>query len=510
MPTITPLDSIARDFAQSLTQRGVTLTVPSNSDFLPALRALGGVKRQDNGYSQAVVRVSDLGEEPDSLSEALPVDEYSAIMDSLKDSISTLVKDHIRMSKQVVGLVNRGVEMCEKYKDSFMGADPVSKFSLRKDYFHEVFETEAFDNLAVEQVSIPRQPHRNSTSGLRSEDEIITLIRSRQDDEELVNGVLQAVTQYPGSKYTQLTFLEQIYTDMFTTVLPDNRKAVYSPNKLNMLPAGERLVVCLVGYLLSGALYDQVPDDACGTLYDYQQNLNMVSLACVSMMRTALHEKKFQIESGVLVVNYLPESALDDSSQETEYTVVVDDSTYSTFIESGGSPELILGAKVANLSLYRSEEFAENAERCLDSWNGYALAATKSYEWDYVLHLRATYKAVWSTLGSDILPFEEPLRNCGNEGYFTNLEQKAFEYIDHLPSCDLECFPKTMEHLMGIIRFGYTPAIHYLKGAREAAEQAKGDETPRDGREGAMLATIYYLLAYVKTQISREYVHKGQ
>ena len=210
-----------------------------------------------------------------------------------------------------------------------------------------------------------------------------------------------------------------------------------------------------------------------------------------SLMINSFNEKKYQVEAGILVLNYAP----------SDTTVIVDKTVYSAFLEAGGTPEIILGAKTGGLALYTAEEISNNAVTCAKSWSMYSTLNNSTVDNEERDYLRAAYKATFSELMEDGPAFEKEVRSA-DPSLAERLVNEAYVFINDQRIDQLRDFVFMMENLIARIRFGYTPTCFFIKEMRAC----KKDNPKSTNEEDATVATIKYLVAYIMTQVTKTHV----
>lgn len=471
---------IALPFAQQLAERGKALSLPSNSDFVPLVRAAVPDSTPEGEVAQTAF-LGNLYLQSDTL---CGVNEFEEISGGIKDSLVHIVRDHIRIAQEVTGIVVEGVSKVNKYREALPDSSAIGRFTIIQDPLPEVFESNYFqDTIMASTPSVVRRPTMALVSRPRTNDELLALLVT--DNSELSNGLNQAFSYFALNDYGRpRNVLEDIFMGFFCSF--ESQAKFYNFSEFQKLPTGERLTVAFAVYLLAEALLKTTPSDAVGTLHDFTENCKNAMSVMHSSMLNAFNEKKYQVQNGILVINL----------HHSDSSAVVDKSSYTAFLEAGGSPELVLGAKVAYLPFYSAKELAENAEKCITAWNHYALLNNSVVDNELQAYLRATYKAVYSELGESGPEFETALRK-ENMSMFGEGIKIAYEWIDNQDLKSLEDVQGSMEYLIGMVRFGYTPAALFMK--HMAANRRKNPDA--GSREDALVATVKYLAAYVLTQI---------
>ena len=471
---------IALSYGQQLADHGKVLTLPQNSEFVPLVRSATPTIDCVDGCSSEYF----LGSIADQSGGFTTATEFEEISGGMKDGLVTLVRDHIRVSQEVIGVTVEGVSKIAKYRESLPDSSALSRFSIIQDPLPDVFESTFFqDTILASTPSVIRNPTMALTTRPRTNEELLALLVT--DDKELSKGLNQALMFFSLNDYGRpRNVLEDIYMGFFCGYV--SQSPFYNFAEFKKLPTGERLTVALMVYLIAEKLNANTPPDAVGSLNEFNENCKNAMSVMHSSMITSFQEKKYQVENGILVINL---HANVDSA-------IVDKSSYLAFLEAGGTPEAILGAKVAYLPFFSAKEIAENLSACMNAWNTYANLNTAVAENELQDYLRATYKAVWSELGETGPEFEMVVRK-ENMTMFGEATKTAFKWIDEQTLETLEDHQKTMEYLIGHIRFGYTPASLYMKHMK-ANRLANPDS---GSREDALVATIKYLSAFVLTQI---------
>lgn len=472
-------------YAQVLSESGKRIALPSNSDFVPLVRAASPAGECHHGMTQDeflnVVEASEGGVISGTIA---PLSEYEEIRGAMKDRLVELLRSHIRISQAVAGVVTDAAERVKKYMANVPDDSPAGRFSIIQDPLADLFEGDWFQDLISKSPVVVRQPSSALVTKPLDPEVIEQLVKT--GDVEIDNGLAQAASFFALDGYGRPRSLaEDVYVGFFLNQNPKTK--FYNLREFQKLPAGERLVVLATAYLIADKLHNNTPEDAVGTLHQFETNCQAVKDIAIQGMINAFGEKKHQIENGVVVLDYY----------HTPTSLVVDKTSYDAFLNAGGAPELILGCKVTELGFYSAKELVDNADRAARAWRQYALLNNATAENERRGLLRAIYKATWAEMVESGPEFEMELRskNSAMIGEYTDI---AYKWIEEQDLATLEDPFKTMEHLMASIRFEYTPAAFFLKEMRKASAKHPN----ADPRESATVAAIKYMANYALTQMS--------
>lgn len=470
----------ALPYAQALAELGKRLVLPSNSDFVPLVRAAAPFGGCVNGMStgEFLFRV----EENSNYTHGF--NEYEEINGSLKTAMVDLVRSHVRNAQKVAALVTTTTEKVQGYLNTLPDSSAIGRFTVIEDQLCDVFEEDFFQELISSSPSDVRRPDSAICGRPRTNDELMAMLASEERD--LLDGLVRALSFFSiDTNGRPRQVLEEIFNGFmcnFPTQTPN-----YDLNTFQRLPGGERLVVALVVYLLAARLRTEVPQDAVGNLNQFASNCTSLMGLMQNSMINTFKEKKFNIENGLLILN----------AHYTDNSMIVDKTVYQAFLEAGGSVELILGVKVARLGLYTANEVAAGAKEAAKAWAHFAQLNNATADNEVRSFLRAIYKAAWSEAGEDILEFEKPIRSA-NMGLFGHMTTEAFKYIDDASFEDLKKIDCFVEHMIAKIRFGYTPSAIYISEMKKNQKLNAG----AGAREDALVATIKYLTMYALTQVT--------
>lgn len=458
-------------FVEEFTKDGLLITVANNSELAPLLRAALNVTKTEVGQP-----VREFLESQGDYKDCHDCD-YATMSLAYKEELADLVKGHIRISKQVANLVEDAFKRIEEYKAKREDDDPVAKFRIIQDPFPQMFQHVRFEEFLKDVPPTVQEPNSYLTHKPLGENTLLGMITAQLKID--AEGMVQSLSYFAiDDEGHQRNVLEDIYMGFFTGMKP--RHPYYNLYEISKLPAGERMVVALAAWIIAGYLYENVPNDAQGDLHSFRKNCLDLKGCMHRVMVQAHAEKLHQVDNGVLVIDMRP----------SDFSIVLDSTSYEVFLDAGGSPEIILGAKVAGLGLYRSEEFAEHSEECIRAWNNYCLYANVNNANDRLQFMRAIYKAVWDEY-SDPLDFEEEWRE-EYPSVWAQAFSNCFKYIDSLTVEDADDIHSVLSHMFGTIRFGFTAAPYYMREINLA--RRKNPEA--DVRELASVATIKYLITY--------------
>ena len=462
---------LAIPYAQQLNQQGITLGLPQNSHLGSVLR----FSSLDN--PNAFTPVEDFIE---GVRYATEIDgsisEHENFIGSLVDDLVPLVQNHIRISREVGALSTKLAEVVSKYYQSAPFIDASSNFNIIKDDVADFFDE------AVIQGSLESKPIYNQ-SGIRP---LVTGPRDPETIKDLLltgnkridTGILTAVSSFGEN------FLQNLWSGLFMSPESGNP---YNLDRLNILPAGERLLVCFLGYTIATKLFDQVPDDAIGSLSAFQSSCADVRDLLLSLAAVAYDERKQHIQNGLVVTGFNPNTR----------TATVVGSVYREWLEQGGSPEIILGCLIGDASSYSKEQLNESSERYIGLWKSYCIFHNAEIDVRAANFLRSSYVVAFTEMMGNIELFEEEFRKK-NPGFAESAITSAQSYLESIGVEELKDFEKTSLHLMAGIRFGYTCAKLIL----EDIDQTMKTTPEVDVREAALVAAANYVALYQSTQIT--------
>lgn len=475
-------------YAQELASRGIRLSMPANSDFLPLVRAAAPMDLCRNGTDKDFFIDAVSAQQQVITGSLAPLGEYDMLYSAMKDELVRTVSSHIRNSQLIAEQAGKFAERVEEYKKNIPDTSPVSRFTILQDPLADVFESGWFADLIANRSPIAGQVESNIVSGFRDPEVLAEMIKTGESD--IDKQIVQAMSFFAvGTDGRPRSILEDVYNG-FILGRGDVAKN-YTREQYRMLPAGERLLALLLHYLLVDKLEGEVPADAIGSLSEFGLNCRNQKAQLQQAMYNTFEEKKYQVQSGQVIIY----------PDYTDNSMVVDKSSYDAFLEAGGSPEIVLGCKVGSLGLFSGAELGEFATRCASAWRNFALLHGTTAENERCSILASIYKVLWDESLSNGPEFEMAHR-AQNPGLIGDYTAFAFKFIEEQP---LEALERTQDmalHLMAGIRYEYTPALMFLQEMAKAHAKHPGISP----REAASVATVKYIASYVATQIATTHV----
>lgn len=481
--------TIAHPYAAKLAEQGYRISIPSNSDLLPLVRAatpsVANMPVNASGDNALFSFLDEVAAE-----DNVPgFNEYLEIHGAQVDYLVPLVKGHIRIAQSVSRFIEETVTKVEGYKATIPDSTPLTRFNLIADPFCDVLDSDLVQDLITNDNTLDRTPDSILTTRPRTNEEIFQLLQGQ--DSEFDKQLVQAISMMEtGDNGQPRNFLEEVFSAFFCGNATPSKN--YDLRLASHIPSGERAIVALVIYLITEKFRESTPPDAVGALSQFRLNLEAMGFCAIRLLKAAVEEKKYQANNGLVILDM----------RVGENSLVVDKCSYDAYLEAGGLVEVILGSKVASLGLYTQEELIANADRCAQAWMSFASALRFSADNERQSYLVAIYKAVWAETASQKLDFEEDVR-ATDENLFSALTTEAYTWLDEQPVEVLDNPYAVLEHIFAKIRFHYTPAAFFLKEMKIAEKK----EPEGDPRSHALAAATKYVASYLRTMSTLSHVH---
>lgn len=461
----------AVSYAKQLEAQRIRLAIPGQSP----LGVLMSYSAADNPKASDTVecfidRVSDVTVMRGGSSE------HDSVIATLVDELAPLVQSHIRVAREIGQLASELSENVRRYAESVPSTDASGEFNIIKDETPSIFEEPSIIALMDKASSAPiRDINYNFCSGPRDFDTLFGyLITGNTKLDEQVKEMIAGF---------ESGWLEDIWYGFFATNLGISSKYRIA---LNSLPAGERLSVGYVCYCFTNKLLSDIPKDAVGSLSQFESGLADFREQLLIDMRGGLSDYQSQLTNKIIVIGY----------RSHLRTVIVNGPVYRDWLESGGSPELVLGSLLSANPVYTAAEFGEKSSDFLRQWNSFCALHNSESDLRRSVFLRSIYLTCFTEALGKIAPFEESFRKA--QPAFA--EQAISKVETYLTGTGINDLIKTLDvslELMAGIRFDYTPAKMILKDIDGVIKSTPDVNI----REAALVAASNYLSHYLAGQI---------
>lgn len=403
--------------------------------------------------------------------------EHDNAISTVVEELVPIVTTHIRVAREIGQIATSLADTVQRYVDAAPAVDASGEFNIIKDEIHNLFDESSFVGFLNRPSSIPNKPARtNVCSTGRDFETILSFLLTGNDKTDKC--VKDLISTYDAN------WLENIWYGFFASGF--SVSSVYGLHNLFQLPPGERAAVSFIGNSIATKLFGNIPKDACGNLSSFESNLADLRDTFLVALQGGYSEYQNQIKSKIIVTIY----------KNRDRVAIVNGSSYRTWLEEGGSPELILGALLTNNPAYSSEEFALRGNEFKRQWGGFCIIHNADSDLRRSNFLRGIYLACFTETMGNIAPFEEAFRKANT----SFAEQAILRAEALLISTGLDALSDLSNiclELIAGIRFDYTPAKMILKDI-DSVRKANPDVDPR---EAALVASSNYLALYLVTQM---------
>ena len=333
-------------------------------------------------HSLDVGYLSDLSGRPDPLTGYA---SHTVDMEEIVAKVADAVTNHLKHARTVVApmvdeLVQRIVPLLEQAAQTSMSDLEVSVYSLPA----PMLEPALIDS-AMRAKDIAPAPFVFDLA--------LPQYSAAQIIEAMKSGVVSldaAIDSWAGALAPEQ--LEAIWQQVFTRT----PATINSADVFNNAESG--LTTALVAFLVARKLWNNAPDDTNMSAREYEDR--MVEVRDQSALRLI---REFNVverdeRNGVLVRKY------------TRNKVEVNAKVYKTWLENGGTNELLFGNILSSRPAVMGEDILAKASECQDAWNRYTMlnrtveAGKRFNAAKNILRVEAT--ALLSNLSQDELPLQ--------------------------------------------------------------------------------------------------------
>lgn len=247
-----------------------------------------------------------------------------------------------------------------------------------------------------------------------------------------------------------------------------------------------RLDNALACYLLATWLSENVQESHL-SLGDYKSNAEQIRADAAAVIFSTLRRVKIQLETNTMVLEY--------NSINKEVSVL--NPIYTTWLEQGGSPEILFGFLVAGTNYFDITVINERKDEGMRAWDAYLMYRNSS-DGDRAFETFKSY--IVSYMSSKMAELTEVEKAYLVDGAEVTHRSRVAELvkaeIDHFDHRLLDDIPHLAMHLVAKARFFFTSAYLILNEMRLASK-----ENPSiDPREAAGLAVAKYIVQYLAEQ----------
>lgn len=306
--------------------------------------------------------------------------------------------------------------------------------------------------------------------------ELITIGNSRQD---------KLLAEWIHSKDT--SFLESIWINVFGDGAQKGIEGVGGYEMSFALSEHEKAEIGLAIYLIARKLQIEIPEEINLTKAKFDELITSIKdMAAVDVISNINRVAEYN-STNTLVIR----------SNEYNYQLVVNGDLYPQWLESGGTPELLLGMLVSGDVRKTIPEITEKTTIYQREWDNYCVLYSAKETNKKHTYARETLKTIFAQHMNLKVPEEREVREKESNFNITRCKT-ASDYIDCLTVTQLDdVFPLAL-YLVAKIRFDYTSAYSILSDIQAAVKINPNI----DMREAATLAVTNYIGDFLADQIA--------
>lgn len=411
--------------------------------------------------------------------------QHDLEMDGYVADISKAVVSHIAFAKNVVKpLVEEFSQKYEQACEAIKPADASSAFEIVTLRLPELLKDESFlDTLTPfkdKSILTPDLPLSLSPKTSEELQELIMIGNERMD-----RLVLEWLSQKPEN------FLTSVWNSFFTReqVSAGTNRVwnLISQEDLRLVNAFDKADISLAIFLFTRKITSQIQEDSGLSLSAYKNICLQYSDYAGATIVDALKKIDLFIRNKVLVI---------EQNEVQKYTKL-NGEIYGAWLESGGSPEVILGMLSTGLNLTSTSLIDNKKDDLIRQWNSYVTFFRTNESNQLFMRQRAVVENLFMQMLTT--PTEEEKEYFAkNTAYFDNMVKTMREAILLLSAKDLMDQSSLGLLFIAKIRFSYTCAFQILSDIVEAHRVNPNV----DVREAALLSVINYMADYVSDQLT--------
>lgn len=289
--------------------------------------------------------------------------------------------------------------------------------------------------------------------------------------------------------FTTANVKEVIKTDFFGRPVQPNMQTgfYFSQYDLRRGDLYHSLKLSLAYYLLVLWLMNNEKPSSAKTTAAYMSDLSDQEDAAAVTLTLSIENIRRQVETGVMVT----------SVKTSEKTITVHQALYGDYLNEGGRPEALLGMLAGGNVFFSKNQVLEKQADLTRSWNEYLTIRTSQD----LIKVRTDFIGwVHSYMANSIVELtpaeEEYLKEV--PALRDEILKRVDEQMLYLSHTAHEDIAHTALHVVAKARFYYTAAYSILSEMQQVARANKD----ADPREAANIATMIYVLDYLRDQVT--------
>lgn len=308
----------------------------------------------------------------------------------------------------------------------------------------------------------------------------------------LANSRLDGLTA-AWSSATSIPYLQSVWYSFFasgSTPRSTSQTPFLSSDDLTSQDLEVRLNASLAYFLITNYYLAHLPDVQIGTsAASLEAQLNEHLVYSGSLLSSTLDRILTNNKANILVTNV--------DAFHKKITVSAD--VYDRWLETGGKPEIILGILVGSARFYSVQEIDQNAKQLESAWTQYTRVYLESIEHSKATSLRGFYLGLLAKYLTD--EFKEDLEKqflLGTPKHRDTVLRDAEQYLLTLKKAELSDVQKVARNLIAGLKYSFTHARRFIEQMDEIGLMVENV----DPAEAALLATLDYVVDYLRGQIS--------
>lgn len=409
---------------------------------------------------------------------------HSLKIAALAADLAPVISAHISHARNVVSpMVVELAQKLEKFKETAKPLDPASSFEIVKGVIPALLLDESFlsDGIATYSSIDAKAPDYISIDEPATDDLISSMMNLGNDR---LNGLVAAWL-----KTKEENFFKNCYLINFTSKLvPGYVGDAYADYGLSHYTRGayRTMDIALACYLIASRLFVEPKSVPGLSLAAYKEKVRgWIDYAGSTAMKAAKTAARQQ-EAGTLV----SEAVL------SKKCIVVNNVVYQSWLQAGGSPEVLLGMLVSGQVQYSVAAIEENRETLLRHWQNYLMLAKS----DVASEMTKRFK---NYLENEVMVGLNELTQS-EQDYATHFVQmktiiaeRVKKEIEAMSHCLMDDVYQTALCMIAKARFFYTSSYQILNEMTLVAKQ----NPDIDVREAALLSVISYIADYYVGQV---------
>lgn len=405
---------------------------------------------------------------------------HSLELDAIIKDISKAVTAHISFAKNTVKpLVLEFAAAIQEYKETNVLKDAGEKFNIIVLNIPGVLQSEMFlDTLSFYKGKSVLEPDLSFSLEVKDRDQLVALMLTGHSDTD------KLIVEW--ASHLEDGFLVNLWNSLFTTLATSGKTIKF--NSISQLNAYEKADYATAIYLLSRKLFDQVDGSTKEvSLSVYKNTAAQIRDYAGALLVEAINKMALFNKSKLLVIESFPEL----------YSAKVNGAVYKQWLETGGSPEVILGLIISGKNISSQVLIDQQAKDLVAQWNSFCSfyktnESNKAFQYYSEFLISSFFGSLRDKKDSEIDYIES------HANYYDTANKLAYEEIRKLKTDDMSDYFGVALTLVAKCRFYYTSSYNILSDITEA-----GKVNPNvDIREAALLAVVNYVADYVADQIA--------